>query len=160
VHISTQQRASEAINAGADGLAHLFLGGADDALASRIAQQRGFVIGTLSVQYSICRGGRAAMILADPDLAPYLAKDARARLGEQFPAGSNISCSQFPPALASLVRAGVEILAGTDPNNPGTAHGASLHDELSLLVQDGLGSATAALTAATSAPARRFGLTD
>src|SRR5262249_39948733 len=68
--------------------------------------------------------------------------------------------SQFPPALASLVRAGVEILAGTDANNPGTAHGASLHDELSLLVQDGLANATAALTAATSAPARRFGLTD
>src|SRR5262249_44051055 len=81
-------------------------------------------------------------------------------LGEQFPSGIQISCDQFPPALASLVSHGVEILAGTDANNPGTAHGASMHDELVLLVQDGLGSATAALKAATSAPARRFGLMD
>lgn len=100
------------------------------------------------------------MLLADPDISPYLAQDAHDRLSEQFPFGSQIPCNQFPPALASLVSHGVEILAGTDANNPGTAHGASLHDELVLLVQDGLASATDALVAASSAPARRFGLAD
>ena len=159
VHISTQQRASEAIAAGADGLAHLYLGGSDDTLAQTIASHQQFVIATLSVEYSICGGNRAAMLLADPDLSPWLGANAVARLQERFPS-DNISCTQLPPALQSLVRSGVEILAGTDANNPGTAHGASLHDELSLLVQDGLATATDALKAATSAPARRFGLSD
>lgn len=47
----------------------------------------------------------------------------------------------------------------TDASNPGTAHGASLHDELALLVQSGLSQAEA-LTAATTIPAAAFGLTD
>jgi imidazolonepropionase-like amidohydrolase len=53
----------------------------------------------------------------------------------------------------------VEILAGSDAPNPGTAHGASLHHELELLVRAGL-TPIEALRAATSAPARRFGLAD
>ena len=51
------------------------------------------------------------------------------------------------------------ILAGTDAPNPGTAHGSSLHRELELLVQAGL-SPEAALAAATSVPARIYGLRD
>ena len=54
---------------------------------------------------------------------------------------------------------GVPILAGTDAPNPGTAHGASVHRELRLLVDAGLTPA-AALAAATSAPARAFKLSD
>ena len=61
--------------------------------------------------------------------------------------------------VTRLAAAGVPLLAGTDAGSPGTAHGASLHDELHLLVQAGL-SPAAALTAATSAPAAAFGLTD
>jgi hypothetical protein len=53
----------------------------------------------------------------------------------------------------------VPILAGTDAPNPGTAHGASIHRELELLVQGGL-TPTEALIAATSAPAAAFHLTD
>jgi imidazolonepropionase-like amidohydrolase len=34
--------------------------------------------------------------------------------------------------------AGIRILAGTDCSNPGTAHGASLHRKLALLVEAGL----------------------
>ena len=62
-------------------------------------------------------------------------------------------------AVAQLHQAGVPILAGTDASNPGTAHGASLHRELELLVQAGL-SPSDALAAATSVPARAFGLLD
>ena len=51
------------------------------------------------------------------------------------------------------------LLAGTDAPNPGTTHGASLHRELELLIKAGL-SATEALMAATSVPARIFGLRD
>ena len=62
-------------------------------------------------------------------------------------------------AVAQLHRNGVRLLAGTDASSPGTAHGASLHDELHLLVLAGL-SPPAALAAATSVPAAAFGLTD
>ena len=56
-----------------------------------------------------------------------------------------------------LKAAGVPILAGTDAINPGTAHGASIHRELELLVAAGL-SPSEALAAATSVPAASFGL--
>jgi hypothetical protein len=62
-------------------------------------------------------------------------------------------------AIAQLRDAGVDILAGTDSPNTGTAFGASLHEELALLVAAGL-SPEQALTAATAAPAARFGLED
>jgi len=61
--------------------------------------------------------------------------------------------------VSQLVAAGVPILAGSDTPNPGTAHGASLHRELELLVQAGL-TPEQALVAATSAPARAFKLAD
>jgi hypothetical protein len=53
----------------------------------------------------------------------------------------------------------VTLLAGTDAGNPNTAHGASLHEELAQLVAAGL-RPIEALVAATSAPARAFGLRD
>jgi imidazolonepropionase-like amidohydrolase len=53
----------------------------------------------------------------------------------------------------------VPILAGTDVPATGTTYGASLHKELEHLVDAGL-TPTAALAAATSAPARAFRMTD
>ena len=66
--------------------------------------------------------------------------------------------------MAALHTAGVDILAGTDVSEPmlafgGMAHGASVHHELQLLVTAGL-TPLQALQAATSTPARRFGLSD
>ena len=57
------------------------------------------------------------------------------------------------------MRGGVAILAGSDAPNPGTTWGASLHQELELLVAAGLSPADA-LSAATSRPAARFGFED
>ena len=51
------------------------------------------------------------------------------------------------------------ILAGTDSPNPGTAHGASIHRELELLVRSGL-TPPEALASATSVPAAAFHLAD
>ncbi|HEX9413179.1 MAG TPA: amidohydrolase family protein [Ktedonobacterales bacterium] len=62
-------------------------------------------------------------------------------------------------ALRQLTAAGVPILAGTDASMPGTTHGASLHREMELLAQAGL-TPLEALAAATSVPARAFGLDD
>jgi imidazolonepropionase-like amidohydrolase len=76
--------------------------------------------------------------------------------------GSPLSALRFDAALATVAElhaAGVELMAGSDAPNPGTAHGASLHHELELLVRAGL-TPTEALRAATATPARRFGLSD
>lgn len=67
-------------------------------------------------------------------------------------------------SVATLHRAGVPVLAGTDSHTtPGVpfapAHGSSLHHELELLVDAGL-PPLHALRAATSLTARHFGLTD
>ena len=51
------------------------------------------------------------------------------------------------------------IVAGTDAPNPGTTYGASLHGELEMYVEDGL-TPVEALTAATSAPAQAFHISD
>ena len=61
-------------------------------------------------------------------------------------------CSVCPPT------AGVPLLAGTDAV-PIAGHGVTLHWELELLVEAGLAPAEA-LAAATSVPARCFGLVD
>jgi imidazolonepropionase-like amidohydrolase len=55
--------------------------------------------------------------------------------------------------------AGITILAGADVPNPGTSYGVSFHQELFLLTECGL-SNEEALRAATSSPAREFGLID
>jgi imidazolonepropionase-like amidohydrolase len=62
-------------------------------------------------------------------------------------------------AVRALHAAGVTILAGTDAPNPDTSYGVSLHQELLLLTECGL-SPEEALRAATSGPAREFGLID
>ena len=67
-------------------------------------------------------------------------------------------------SVMALHKSGVDILAGSDVSEPipslgGLAHGASLHQELQMLVAAGL-TPIEALRAATSTPARRFGLND
>ncbi|MEU2254889.1 amidohydrolase family protein [Nocardia xishanensis] len=56
-------------------------------------------------------------------------------------------------------RAGVALLAGTDATPFVPAHGVDLHTELRLLTEAGL-TPEQALAAATSLPARCFGLAD
>ncbi|SDM39105.1 amidohydrolase family protein [Allokutzneria albata] len=75
-------------------------------------------------------------------------------LGESVPLYSRAEDN-----VRRLADAGVTLLAGTDAPNPGTAFGTSLHRELELLVRCGI-SPTHALAAATSEPARVFGLAD
>lgn len=59
-----------------------------------------------------------------------------------------------------LHEAGVRVLAGTDIGNPFLVPGASLHDELALLVDEAGFSPLDALRAATIAPARTFAMQD
>lgn len=160
VHVSSQREAIEAIESGADGLAHLFLDEPPSDAFVRAAERHGiFVTDTLAVLASSCDGTRGAALAEDPRLAPWIGPVERHGLLDRFPAAERPSCE---PALQSALRlheAGVRVLASTDAPNPGTAHGVSLHDELALLVRAGL-SPAAALRAATADPADVFGLED
>jgi imidazolonepropionase-like amidohydrolase len=161
-HVATQAGAESAINAGIDGLVHVFMDRVTDAAwASRMASSKQFVVPTLSVSAGAGGAREGAALVEDAALAPQLSSLQTASLKAAFPAAWQ-KPTLFANALqnvAVLHAAGVPILAGTDAGNPGTAHGASMHGELALLVRAGL-SPTQALRAATAAPALAFGLTD
>lgn len=163
VHISTLASAREAIEAGADGLAHLPVDQpADPGFGRFAAAHHAFAITTLSVDKGIGGGEPAgAALVRDPRLAPYIDPDSAANLQRRYPDRPGITAryAAAVAALRQLQAAGVPLLAGTDAPNPGTAHGASLHGELELLVAGGL-SPAAALAAATSVPAACFHLAD
>ena len=167
-HVSTAPEARSAIDAGADGLMHMYQAGqtpdeagerAADLLAA--AKQAGiFVTPTLAVIETLHGLEGGAELTADARIAPFLDPDQRNSLGRDFglPARPDAFQALLENVLA-LYAAGVPILAGSDALNPGTAYGASLHRELELLVAAGL-EPSAALRAATAAPADAFGLAD
>ena len=161
VHVASQADAMHAVGAGADGLVHVF----HDAPASpefvAATRQAGtFVTPTLSVIAGFSGDGSGAALGADARLSPWLETGQRGGLAATFPGPPRpVALDNALRSVARLHAAGVDILAGTDAGNPGTAHGVSMHGELALLVRAGL-SPVAALAAATSVPARRFGLAD
>ncbi len=163
VHIGTLEDARTALEAGADGLVHLFVDRAPDSGFVELAARRGaFVIPTLSVLSALARTDAGAALAEDARLAPYLTPMAAGGLRQSFPLRPDAPKLEYAHARETvrlLHEAGVPILAGTDAPNPGTAHGASMHGELELLVDAGL-SPTEALAAATSVPAKAFGLED
>jgi imidazolonepropionase-like amidohydrolase len=162
VHISTLEGARIAIDAGADGLVHLFGETAPDAeLGKYIARHRAFVVPTLTVIESTTGTASGATLAEDAWMKAYLNADEVRGLRSSFPKRPN-STNKIDHAFATvrqLKAAGARILAGTDAPNPGTTHGASMHRELELLVQAGL-TPVEALTAATSTPAAAFSLKD
>jgi imidazolonepropionase-like amidohydrolase len=161
VHISRREAARAVLGAGADGLAHVFADQpADDAILQLARSRQAFVTATLSVIGSLGGQPPGPALAADPAIAPFLSPEQRNSL---LPAHLPVVAVYHPDVARSVVgalhSAGVDILAGTDAPNPGTAQGVSLHGELELLVAAGL-SPGEALAAATSVPARRFGLAD
>jgi len=160
-HISTEAAALDMVNAGIDGLVHIFA----DKLVSETFIQRAietdiFIIPTLTTLAGIDEPGANARLAKDSRLAPYLRATQALGLAKSF--GEGLPGFDLSIALANtgkLQAAGVAILAGSDAPNPGTTHGASLHHELELLVRAGL-SNLAALSAATATPAAAFNLGD
>src|SRR5688500_1772432 len=163
VHVSTLRAAQAAIDAGADGLVHLFTDTLPSAsFVTTMTRQKVFAIPTLTVLKSITGTGGGAPLVNDPNIGPYLNNAARALLVQGFPNRPGSPRKDFAFAqttVRQLKQAGVTILAGTDAPNPGTAHGAALHRELELLVESGL-TPKEALMSATSLPARTFSLND
>jgi imidazolonepropionase-like amidohydrolase len=102
-----------------------------------------------------------AELATDERFTPYLPSAAIENL-QRIPNLAGSVHGSFEIAAETVRRfhdAGVPVLAGTDVTNAGTAHGASVHRELELLVRAGLTPAEA-LAAATSRTADQFGLDD
>lgn len=160
IHAVKADDAEFALANGVDGLAHAFFDrAASPAMIALAREHPAFMVPTLTVFASMSGSDAARTLREDPRIAPQLGELQRTMLDQV--------ASVLPPqALATAMAnvrafhvAGVPILAGTDAGNPGTAHGASLHGELALLVKAGL-TPVAALRAATAAPADAFGLKD
>lgn len=161
VHISKQQDARDAIEAGADGLAHIFADSPIEPDFVRLASEHNvFVIPTLSVLEAVAEPS-AKPWWDVPELTPFISQTMREMLGRKFPPGfgATLKLANARSAVSSLRGVGVTILAGTDAPAPTLAHGLSLHRELELLVTSGL-TPVEALTSATSATARTFGFHD
>jgi len=162
VHVSTEHDARAALDVGADALVHLFLGAAPDPAAveslARLARRKNaFVIPTFTVLESMA-GVRGDDLLGDAGLAALVERDGAATLKARYGQAVRPQLLATPKAVtAAMAKAGVPILAGTDAGNAGTLYGISMHRELAALVEAGL-SPTAALAAATSAPAAAFKL--
>jgi imidazolonepropionase-like amidohydrolase len=160
VDVATHAEATTAIDAGVDGLAHLYIEGPSAPLAGRIARSGKFVMATLPVLFSVCDGTRGPALAGDAHVAPYLsAASARALRQSYHLLSPGVDCRALLAATRELADRGVPILVGSDAPSPGTAHGASVHDGLALLVDAGLSPAHA-LAAATSATAAAFRLGD
>jgi imidazolonepropionase-like amidohydrolase len=159
VHIGNEKDARAVLEAGADGLVHLFPGESADAkgLAQLARKKNAFVIPTFTVLESMA-GWRGDDLLAAPSFAVLLDKDAQAPLKARYGNTARPAMLVAPKAVAAaMAAAGVPLLAGTDAGNPGTQYGVSMHRELAALVEAGL-TPGQALAAATSVPATVFKL--
>jgi imidazolonepropionase-like amidohydrolase len=167
VHITSLAGARGVVDAGADGLAHLFGDQPiDDALIGKMVAQHMFVTATL-IAHAYLSGQRIGPALAaDPRISPFLTDGQRTSLESAAPSDDSpmapylrrFSLARASDNVRRLHAAGVPILAGDDAANFG-AHGVSMHGELELLTRAGLTPAEA-LTAATLAPAKAFHLAD
>jgi imidazolonepropionase-like amidohydrolase len=161
VHIGNQAEAREAIEAGADGLAHLFADSPPQPDFARfVAEHHAFVVPTLTVLESASGIPSGETLTTDPHLAPYLTATDITNLKQSFPKfPTHLSEKYAEETIAQLKELHIPILAGTDAGNPGTSHGVSLHREMELLVHAGL-TPQEALASATSVPASVFHLND
>jgi imidazolonepropionase-like amidohydrolase len=161
VHILTEAQARDALDAGADGLVHLFAAPSVSAEFVELAARRGaFVVPTLSVVYGQCERSLGPRLAADSLLRPYIRPTLRPMTSMTRPPRDGVrACEGTREAIRQLARLGVPILAGTDAPAPPQTYGVAMHGELELLVGAGL-TPVQALAAATSAPARAFRLTD
>jgi len=189
-HADSAALARMFIQAGGDALAHVLADlEVTPSFLADLRRRPAFVVATLRAtavlsaahagqieadQRSLAGHSRLGPFLDQPTRAvfarPGLLADARARGAAAACRGGRLDFDGALRSVAALHRAGIPVLAGTDTNYPepgnGNAilnayagHGIALHHELELLVRAGLSPAEA-LAAATSVPARVFGLTD
>lgn len=163
-HALTVDATRMGLDAGIDGFAHLFMDQPHtDELVARIAEAGVFVTPCVVLNASMM-GITGAALADDPRVSARLDASWETTLRSSFDHYPQGNLDHVLASVKALHDAGVDLLVGTDASVPlpfmgGLAHGASVHHELQYLVRAGL-APTAALTAATATPARRFGLVD
>ena len=159
----TLEATHRALDAGVDGLTHLFVDAPHTPqIVSRIAGAGVFVVPTLSTLASITGQSVGAELAADSRVRPKVPPVWLESFAETWHTAPAPNFAFALESVAALHAAGVDVLAGTDAAHlgaPGTAHGASLHGELGLLVRAGF-TPVQALSAATAQVARHFELAD
>lgn len=164
-HVLTAETSKAAIEAGMDGLAHLFIDRPEwtGDLVQMIAISGAFVTPCLVLNSSIL-GKTASHVTNDKRVISKLSTDWKNTMCSCFNTFLGGKMEDSFKNVLDLHNAGVDILVGTDVSYPiphlgGLAHGVSVHHELQLLVEAGL-TPIDALRAATSVPAKRFDLND
>ncbi|MEV4007476.1 amidohydrolase family protein [Actinomadura sp. NPDC049753] len=163
-HTLTLDATRMAVEAGIDGLAHLFMDRPHTGEIVDLIKDAGVFVVPCVVLDASMMGITGGDLADDPRVASRLDaawdRTLRSSYGH-YPQGV---IDDVLATVKALDDAGVDLLAGTDAAMPlpflgGIAHGASVHHELQYLVRAGL-TPVQALRAATSVPARRFGLDD
>ena len=163
-HALTIEATRMSIDAGIDGLAHLFMDRPHTPqIIDAIAQSGAFVVSCVVLNASMM-GITGSALADDPRVAARISPEWDSTLRSSFNRYPHGRLEDVLATVRALEDAGVDLLVGTDVSQPlpflgGLAHGASVHQELQYFVEAGL-TPTAALSAATAVTARRFGLTD
>lgn len=163
-HALTVDATKMCIEAGIDGLAHIFMDKPhDQEIIETIVKSGAFVVPCIVLNSSMM-GVTGAKLAQDPRVSNRLTAEWLDTLKSCFGHYPQGNIEDVLSTVKALHDAGVDILAGTDVSSPfpflgGLAHGASVHHELQFLVRAGL-TPIEALRSATSVPARRFGLAD
>jgi imidazolonepropionase-like amidohydrolase len=155
VHSRDVEAFADVVEAGADGIVHLPVDQVPGhELVSAMKAQEVFVVPNLSLARP--EGDR---LIDDPVIGPMLTEQEVENL-RNFRSNHREGGDQVAyESVKAFREGGVTILSGTDSPNGGTTVGASMHIELELLVEAGL-TPVEAMAAATSTPARVFGLAD
>jgi imidazolonepropionase-like amidohydrolase len=163
-HTLTVDATRMAVEAGIDGLAHLFMDAPHTSgIIDLIAGSGVFVVPCVVLDASMM-GITGAAFADDPRVGSRLDAAWLATLRSSFDRYPDGRLDDVLASVSALRDAGVDIIAGSDASVPvpslgGLAHGASVHHELQYLVRAGL-TPVQALRSATATPARRFGLAD
>ncbi|MFD3515488.1 amidohydrolase family protein [Streptomyces sp. NPDC058657] len=163
-HTLTVDATRMAIEAGIDGLAHLFMDQPHTDEVINLVKNAGVFVVPCVVLNASMMGITGSELADDPRVASRLDADGDKALRSCFGHYPQGRIEDVLATVKALSEADVDLLVGTDASLPlpflgGLAHGASVHHELQYLTRAGLAPAQA-LRAATATPARRFGLDD
>ena len=155
VHSRDVDAFADVIEAGADGFVHVPVDQMPDPEMLAMLKKKNMYVGpNLSGMKAV--GGR---LVDDPFIGPMLTDPERESLLNFYAMHRDGGEIISDDTVTAMHKAGITLLAGSDSPNAGTTVGASMHLELEMLVDLGL-SPVEALRAATSSPAREFGIKD
>ncbi len=163
-HTLTLDATRMAIQAGIDGLVHVFMDQSHTGEIIALVKDAAVFVVPCVVLNASMMGITGSDLADDPRVASRLDADWDNTLRSSFGRYPQGRIEDVLATVKALSDAGVDLLAGTDVSVPlpflgGLAHGASVHHELQYLVRAGL-TPVQALRAATATTARRFGLDD